>query len=164
MLRSRIWLVEELRPKTPKKIAPRGNFFRFALCMGACFSEPRERAAVLRQALCVCKCTSCTRLRRPVVAGTRPPPAEDFPEEKLSSESFKSPREPAPRPVLVYSRPDLVARQGPLLGVSRRSASRPGVTCVGENAGLFSDASATCASESSRPISVGREGYSSLVQ
>ena len=34
---------------------PELNCFLFALCKGACFSELQVRAAVLRQALCVCK-------------------------------------------------------------------------------------------------------------
>jgi len=38
-----------------KKMSPEVNCFLFALCKGACFSELQARAAVLRQALCVCK-------------------------------------------------------------------------------------------------------------
>jgi len=78
---------------TYKKSSPEVNCFLFALCKGACFSELRKRAAVFRQALCVCVCVkvllSCSR-------------------------------------------------------VSWRSASYPGVTCVGENAGLFSGVCYLC--------------------
>ena len=52
-----------LRPPNDKKMRPEVNCFLSAPCKGACFSKLRERAAVLRQALCVCKCFARVRWR-----------------------------------------------------------------------------------------------------
>ena len=48
-------------PRAPRR--PIAFFSRFARARVSCFSELWERAAVLRQALCVCKCFSCVGWR-----------------------------------------------------------------------------------------------------
>jgi len=47
------------RASPHKNMRPEVKYFLFAICKGACFSELRERAAVLRQALCVKMLLSC---------------------------------------------------------------------------------------------------------